>query len=146
MAEPVTTVLFLCTGNSARSVMAECLLERLGQGRFRAYSAGSRPKNAPHPQTLALLRERGYDTTHLRSKSWDEFAGEDAPRIDRVVTVCDSAAGEACPHFPGTPQRRHWSVDDPAAATGSPGEVRAAFARAYSDLERRVEALVKELE
>jgi arsenate reductase len=137
-------VLFLCTGNSARSLLAECLLERLGQGRFRAFSAGSHPKPAPHPHALALLRERGFATARLRSKSWDEFAGDAAPPIDLVVTVCDAAAGEACPHFPGAPARLHWSIDDPAAARGSEAEIRAAFRRAYDALEARVEALVKE--
>lgn len=145
MAEPVKSVLFLCTGNSARSLLAECLLERLGRGAFRAYSAGSKPRSAPHPQTLALLRELGYETARLRSKSWDEFARPGAPAIDLVVTVCDAAAGEACPYVPGTPERLHWSVDDPAAVHGSEGEARAAFRRAYDDLERRVSSLVKEL-
>ena len=137
-------VLFLCTGNSARSLLAECLLERLGRGGFRAYSAGSKPKSAPHPQTLALLRELGYDTARLRSKSWDEFARPGAPPLDLVVTVCDAAAGEACPYFPGTPERLHWSVDDPAGVHGSEAEVRAAFRCAWDELERRVAALVKQ--
>ena len=138
------SVLFLCTGNSARSLLAECLLERLGRGAFRAYSAGSKPKSAPHPQTLALLRELGYDTARLRSKSWDEFARPGAPPLDLVVTVCDAAAGEACPYFPGAPERLHWSVDDPAGVHGSEVEGRAAFRRAYDELERRVAALVRE--
>lgn len=138
------SVLFLCTGNSARSLLAECLLERLGRGGFRAYSAGSKPKSAPHPQTLALLRELGYDTARLRSKSWDEFARPGAPPLDLVVTVCDAAAGEACPYFPGTPERLHWSVDDPAGVHGSEAEVRAAFRCAWDELERRVAALVKQ--
>ena len=138
------SVLFLCTGNSARSLLAECLLERLGRGAFRAYSAGSKPKSAPHPQTLALLRELGYDTARLRSKSWDEFARPGAPKLDLVVTVCDAAAGEACPCFSGTPERQHWSIDDPAGVHGSEAERRAAFRRAYDDIERRVAALVTE--
>jgi protein-tyrosine-phosphatase len=133
----------LCTGNSARSLLAECLLERIGHGRFRAFSAGSQPKSAPHPQTVALLRELGYETAGLRSKSWDEFAAAGAPEIDLVVTVCDAASGEACPFFPGKPARLHWSIDDPAAVTGSEPEVRAAFRRAYEALEPRVDALVK---
>jgi arsenate reductase len=143
VAERPTNVLFLCTGNSARSVLAECLLERLGQGRFHAYSAGSHPKPAPHPQAIALLRELGYETSQLRSKSWDEFARADAPALDLVVTVCDAAAGEACPYFPGAPARLHWSIDDPAAVRGSEPELRAAFRRAYDALESRIEALVK---
>jgi len=144
VAERATSVLFLCSGNSARSVLAERLLDRLGHGRFHAYSAGSQPKPAPHAQTLALLRARGYETAQLRSKSWDEFAAADAPRIDLVITVCDAAAGQACPFFSGAPARLHWSIEDPAAVTGSPAEVRAAFERAYDELEGRIEALVKE--
>ena len=143
MVERPRNVLFLCTGNSARSLLAECLLERLGHGRFRGYSAGSQPKAAPHPQTLALLRELGYQTAHLRSKSWDEFAAPAAPSIDLVVTVCDAAAGEACPFFAGKPAQLHWSIDDPAAVRGSEAELRAAFRRAYDALEQRIEALVK---
>jgi protein-tyrosine-phosphatase len=144
VAERVRSVLFLCTGNSARSLVAECLLDRIGHGRFRAYSAGSQPKAAPHPQTLALLRELGYETARLRSKSWDEFASSGASSIDLVVTVCDAAADAACPFFPGGPARLHWSIDDPAAVTGSAADVRAAFRRAYDALERRIDALVKE--
>ena len=143
MAEHEKSVLFLCTGNSARSLLAECQLQRLGHGRFRAYSAGSQPKAAPHPQALALLRELGYATAKLRSKSWDEFVGPGSPAIDLVVTVCDAAAGEACPLFPGSPARLHWNIDDPAAVRGSEAEVRAEFRCAYDALERRIEALVK---
>jgi protein-tyrosine-phosphatase len=143
VAEHEKGVLFLCTGNSARSLLAECLLQRLGHGRFRAYSAGSQPKAAPHLQTLALLRELGYATAQLRSKSWDEFVGPGSPAIDLVVTVCDAAAGEACPLFPGNPARLHWSIDDPASIRGSEAEVRAEFLRAYDALEWRIGALVK---
>ncbi len=143
MAEPPKRVLFLCTGNSARSLIAECLLERLGNGRFAACSAGSRPKSAPHPQTLALLRELGYETENLRSKSWDEFAAPRAPSLDLVVTVCAGAAGEACPVFPGAPTRLHWSIDDPAAVHGSEATVRAAFRRTHDELERHIAALVR---
>ena len=143
MAEHEKGVLFLCTGNSARSLLAECLLQRLGHGRFRAHSAGSQPKAAPHLQTLALLRELGYATAQLRSKSWDEFVGPGSPAIDLVVTVCDAAAGEACPLFPGNPARLHWSIDDPASIRGSEAEVRAEFLRAYDALEWRIGALVK---
>ncbi len=143
MAEHEKSVLFLCTGNSARSLLAECLLQRLGQGRFRAFSAGSQPKAAPHPQALALLRDKGHATANLRSKSWDEFVGPGSPAIDLVVTLCDAAAAEACPRFPGSPARLHWSIDDPAGATGPEAEVRAEFLRAYDALERRIEALVR---
>lgn len=146
MVERTTSVLFLCTGNSARSILAECLLGRLGQGRFRAHSAGSQPKAAPHPQAIALLRERGYETAHLRSKSWDSFNGADAPAIDVVITVCDAAAGEACPHFAGAPRRLHFSIDDPAAVNGSTADLRAAFEQTYDALERRIEAFMKECE
>ena len=131
-------VLFLCTGNSARSVLAECLLERLGGDEFQSYSAGSQPKPAPHPRTLSLLRDRGYDTGRLRSKSWDEFAGSAAPPIDLVVTVCGSAAAETCPVFPGAPLSVHWGIDDPAAVEGSDDEIDAAFARAYAEMETRI--------
>jgi arsenate reductase len=136
-------VLFLCTGNSARSVLAECLANRLGEGRFRAFSAGSHPKGEVHPLTLETLRKYGYDVTGLRSKSWDEFARTDAPRLDVVVTVCDQAAGEACPVWPGHPVQAHWSIEDPAAATGEPWERRSAFERAYRELERRIRAFVR---
>lgn len=133
-------VLFLCTGNSARSILAECLLSRHGEGRFRAYSAGSQPKPAPHPLTLELLGELGYATGGLRSKSWDEFAGPGAPRIDLVVTVCGNARNETCPVWPGQPLTAHWGVDDPAAAEGSEEELRLAFRRAYAELEKRIES------
>lgn len=136
------TVLFLCTGNSARSILAESLLGRLGRGRFRALSAGSRPAGAVNPHALALLRERGLPVEGLRSKSWDEFAGLRAPAIDIVVTVCDSAAREACPVWTGSPVRGHWGIADPAAAAGSPEDIRAAFATALDRLERRMRALL----
>jgi len=110
--------LFLCTGNSARSIMAEAILNRLGAGRIRAYSAGSYPKDQPHPMALEVLADRGYDTSRLRSKNWDEFAQPGAPNLDFVFTVCDNAAGETCPIWPGQPITAHWGVEDPAAFRG----------------------------
>jgi protein-tyrosine-phosphatase len=135
-------VLFLCTGNSARSILAEAILNRESGGRFRAYSAGSRPKGAPHPFALDLLARLGYDTGFARSKSWDEFAGPDAPDMDFIFTVCDSAAAEQCPYWPGRPMTAHWSIPDPAAATGSEPERRVAFADAYRMLSRRISAFI----
>lgn len=133
-------VLFLCTGNSARSILAEAILTRLGEGRFRAHSAGSHPKGAVHPEALELLREFGYDTAGLRSKGWDEFAAPDAPPLDFVFTVCDDAAGEACPVWPGQPATAHWGMPDPAAAP--PGALRDAFRQAYFALDRRIQLFV----
>lgn len=135
-------VLFLCTGNSARSVMAEAILNRKGAGKFRAYSAGSQPKGEVHPNTLKLLGNMGYDTSGFRSKSWDEFAKEDAPQMHFVITVCDNAAGEVCPIWPGQPMTAHWGFPDPAAATGSEAEVAAVFAAVYGQIERRIEIFV----
>lgn len=132
-------VLFLCTGNSARSIMAECAMNRRGAGRFQAFSAGSRPAGRVHPMTLALLRELGHPTETLRSKSWDEFARPGTPPFDFVFTVCDNAAGEACPLWPGTPVTAHWGVEDPAAVTGPPDAQKRAFARVYGELEARIE-------
>jgi len=132
-------VLFLCTGNSARSILAEALLQRLGGARFRAHSAGSHPRGVLHPDTEAVLREKGHDPGHFRSKSWDEFAAPGAPALDFVFTVCDDAAGEACPVWPGQPMTAHWGLPDPAASQG-PEEVRRwQFRRAYQVLERRIE-------
>ena len=133
-------VLFLCTGNSARSVMAEAILNRVGAKKFRAYSAGSQPKGKVHPETLRLLQALGYDVSGFRSKSWDEFARPGAPRFDFVFTVCDSAAAEACPVWPGQPLTAHWGVPDPAAAVGSPAEIALAFKDAYRMLHQRVAA------
>ena len=135
-------VLFLCTGNSARSVMAEVILNRAGQGKFRAFSAGSQPKGQIHPYTLDLLRKLNYDVSGLRSKSWTEFSGPDAPELDFVFTVCDDAARETCPVWPGQPMTAHWGVPDPAAATGTEAEVRFAFADAVRMLTNRINIFV----
>jgi arsenate reductase len=131
-------VLFLCTGNSARSVMAEAILNKLGAGKFRAHSAGSQPKGQVHPETIRLLQSLGHDTADLRSKSWSEFAKPDAPPLDFVFTVCDNAAGEACPVWPGQPMTAHWGVPDPAAAKGTKAEVALAFKDAYRMLHQRI--------
>jgi len=138
MSEKPYTVLFICTGNSARSIMAEGLLNTLGAGRFRAYSAGSHPTGVVNPLALERLRKEGIDTKGMRSKSWDEFTGPGAPELDFAITVCDRAEGEACPVWPGQPITAHWGVSDPAAAIGSEGEQRLAFARAFALLERRI--------
>ena len=140
--DQVYNVLFLCTGNSARSVIAEAILNREGHGRFRAFSAGSHPKGAVNPYTLTLLRGLNYDVSTLRSKSWAEFARADAPKLDFVFTVCDNAAGEACPLWPGQPITAHWGIPDPAAATGSEAEIALAFKDAYRMLERRISLFV----
>jgi protein-tyrosine-phosphatase len=143
MTARVHHVLFLCTGNSARSIMAEAILDRLGAGRFRAHSAGSHPKSAPHPMALAELEGRGHDTTGFRSKGWEEFAGPDAPGLDFVFTVCDAARGESCPVWPGAPVTAHWGVEDPAAFDAEPpDEQRRIFARVYDELERRIRAFL----
>lgn len=141
MAEPYN-VLFLCTGNSARSILAESILNRLGQGRFKAYSAGSMPTGRANPHAIALLQRLGYPTEGLRSKSWEEFARDqnpDAPTLNFVFTVCDNAAGEVCPIWPGQPMTAHWGVPDPAAAEGSDAEIAMAFAATYGQLYRRLE-------
>ena len=142
MAEPIRNVLFLCTGNSARSILAECALNRLGEGRFRGFSAGSHPKPAPHPVGLTLLRQLGYDTTGLRSKSWDEFAAPGASPMHFVFTVCANAAGETCPVWPGGPATAHWGLEDPADAQGSEEEQLRVFRRAYEVLAHRIELFV----
>lgn len=131
-------VLFLCTGNSARSIMAEAILNAMGEGRFQAHSAGSHPAGAVHPLTLELLAKHRFPTEGLRSKSWDEFAASGAPALDFVFTVCDKAAGEACPVWSGQPMTAHWGVEDPAAATGSDEEKRRAFFTAFNHLQRRL--------
>jgi len=142
MNERPFNVLFLCTGNSARSIMAEAVLNRAGQGRFRAFSAGSHPKGKVHPYTLDLLRKMHFDVGNARSKSWLEFAQPDAPKLDFVFTVCDDAAGEACPIWPGQPMTAHWGVPDPAAATGNEAEVRFAFADTLRMLTNRINIFV----
>jgi arsenate reductase (thioredoxin) len=135
-------VLFLCTGNSARSVMAEAILNKIGADKFRAYSAGSQPKGRVNPHTTQLLQSLGYDTSTFRSKSWSEFAKPGAPSLDFVFTVCDNAAGETCPVWPGKPMTAHWGVPDPAAATGSPAKIALAFRDAYRMLNQRIGVFV----
>ena len=134
----VYNVLFLCTGNSARSIMAECLLNRLGAGRFKAYSAGSAPKGVVHPLAFSMLERQSYDTRKLRSKSWDEFARPGAPALDFVFTVCDNAAKETCPVWPGQPMTAHWGIPDPAAVEGNEPEKHVAFADAMRMLNNRI--------
>ena len=138
MSERVYNALFLCTGNSARSILAEAALNRWGEGRFRAFSAGSHPKGQVHPLAIELLLQMDMPTEGLRSKSWDEFAGEGAPQLDFIFTVCDNAAGEVCPIWPGHPLTAHWGVADPAAVVGTDARKRAAFNNAYRELEARV--------
>jgi arsenate reductase len=134
----VYNVLFLCTGNSARSQMAEALLNHWGRGGFRALSAGSHPKAEVHPLALQVLERSRLPTEGLRSKSWDEFSGSEAPQLDFVITVCGNAAKEECPHWPGQPITAHWGVDDPAAVEGSPEERERAFTRAFHELDARI--------
>lgn len=136
-------VLFVCTGNSARSIVAEQLLNRDGGGRFRAFSAGSHPRGRVHPLALELLRELGLPTAGLRSKSWNEFTAPGAPPLDLVVTVCDQAAAEPCPLWPGAPATLHWSIPDPTAIAGSDDDRRAAFRELSRDLEARIRLLVR---
>ena len=138
MAEPVFNVLFLCTGNTARSILAESLLNNLGKGRFRAFSAGSHPGGRVNPFALELLEKNHFPTAELRSKSWDEFAQPDAPQLDFVFTVCDNAAGEVCPVWPGQPISAHWGIPDPAAVEGSDEAKRRVFVDAMNQLQRRV--------
>jgi protein-tyrosine-phosphatase len=135
-------VLFLCTGNSARSIMAECALNRWGGGRFKAYSAGSMPKGQVHPTTLRLLRALNYRTDDLRSKSWEEFARSGAPELDFVLTVCDDAANEVCPVWPGQPMTAHWGVEDPANFVGSEETTYQFFKRIYGYLDNRIKIFV----
>jgi protein-tyrosine-phosphatase len=142
MADRIYRVLFLCTGNSARSVMAECALGRWGRDRFEAFSAGSHPKGAIHPLTLQLLRRFNYRTDGLRSKSWDEFALPDAPPLHFVFTVCDQAAGEVCPVWPGQPMTAHWGVEDPAAYAGPAEKQERLFRDVYFQLERRIQIFI----
>jgi arsenate reductase len=138
MAQGPLNVLFLCTGNSARSIMAEAILNRAGAGRFKAFSAGSFPKGEVNPAARELLKRNNHRTEDLRSKGWDEFSGPDAPKLDFVFTVCDDAAGEVCPVWPGQPMTAHWGVPDPAAASGNEAQIALAFADAYRMLENRI--------
>jgi len=142
MSKKTYNVLFLCTGNSARSIIAECVLNRLGHGRFLAYSAGSFPKGEVHPYAVELLRRQAFDTDSLRSKSWNEFAAPGAPPLDFVFTVCDNARGEVCPIWPGQPMTAHWGLPDPAAAEGTEAERRLAFAETLRMLNNRIGAFV----
>ena len=138
MADPVFNVLFLCTGNSARSILAESLLNNLGKGRFRAFSAGSHPAGQVNPFALELLEKNHFPTDELRSKPWDEFAQPAAPQLDFVITVCDKAAGEVCPVWPGQPMTAHWGIPDPAAVEGSDEVKRHAFVDAMNQMQRRI--------
>jgi len=138
MSERPYHVLFLCTHNAARSVIAECVMNRLGKGRFKAYSAGSQPRGSIHPATLQLLAKLNYDTKTLRSKSWEEFALSGAPALDFVFTVCDDAAGETCPVWPGQPMSAHWGLPDPSRAEGTDAERALAFADTHRMLNQRI--------
>lgn len=142
MADKVYNVLFLCTHNSARSILAEALLNSLGAGRFRAYSAGSFPKGTLNPLALETLRKHGHSTAEIRSKSWDEFAKPGAPEMNLVITVCDQAAGEACPVWPGRPVTAHWGLPDPSAVEGSNHKRREAFQQTYIALQDRIRLLL----
>lgn len=141
MRQPLN-VLFLCTGNSARSILAEAYLNARGEGRFRAYSAGSHPNGKVNPFALDLLKRNRIDTSELRSKSWDEFAAAGAPQLDFVFTVCDNAAGETCPLWPGQPVTAHWGVADPAAVEGSDENRRKAFLKAFTELSTRINLML----
>lgn len=138
----VYNVLFLCTGNSARSILGEAILNRLGEGRFKAYSAGSLPKGVVNPYTVSLLKRHDYPTADLRSKSWDEFTEPGAPEFNLIITVCDNAAGESCPIWPGRPVTVHWGLPDPAAAIGTADEIGAAFEETHQALTQHIRALI----
>ncbi len=142
MADREFYVLFLCTANSARSILAEAILNREGRGKFKAFSAGSRPAGQPNPYAIELLKKLNHDTAFAQSKSWDEFAVDGAPRMDFVFTVCDHAAAESCPVWPGQPMTAHWGVPDPAAAEGNEAEKRLAFAETYRMLSNRISIFV----
>lgn len=142
MPERIYNVLFLCTGNSARSILAEAIMNHLGKGQFRAFSGGSSPKGDVHPLTLEALRTAGIATDGLRSKAWDEFATPDAPNMDFVFTVCDNAAGETCPVWPGQPMTAHWGIEDPAAVQGTPFQQQAAFDAALRIMRNRITAFM----
>ncbi|PPD41898.1 MAG: ArsR family transcriptional regulator [Methylocystis sp.] len=142
MSDRVYNVLFLCTGNTARSILAEGILRKDGSGRFNAFSAGSQPKGTVNPYAIKTLEEYGYSTEGFRSKNWEEFAGPDAPKMDFVFTVCDNAAGEACPIWPGQPMTAHWGIEDPAAIEGTEIEKQAAFNQAFRYLKNRINQFV----
>lgn len=139
---PPYNVLFLCTGNSARSIIAEALMNRLGEGRFKAYSAGSFPRGEVNPHAIPVVESLGFKASDFRSKSWDEFAAPDAPQLDFIFTVCDNAAGEVCPIWPGKPVTAHWGIPDPAAAIGSDSEIAVAFRDAARQLRNRISAFI----
>jgi protein-tyrosine-phosphatase len=143
LSKPAYNVLFLCTGNSARSILAESLLNHWGRARFRGFSAGSFPKGQVHPMALELLQRMNLPTAGLRSKSWDEFAAPGAPPLDFIFTVCDNAAGEVCPVWPGKPMTAHWGIADPAAAVGTDTEKAFAFRKALKELETRIKLLTE---
>jgi len=142
MSKKIYNVLFLCTGNSARSILGEVLLNHLGKGQFHAYSAGSHPAGEVNPFAIELLQKNKLPVENLRSKSWDEFSAPGAPQFDFVFTVCDNAAGEVCPVWPGQPMTAHWGIDDPAAATGSDADKRKAFVTAFTQLSRRISLFI----
>ncbi|MDR3480618.1 MAG: arsenate reductase ArsC [Burkholderiaceae bacterium] len=142
MSDRTYNVLFLCTGNSSRSIMAEALAATLGKGRFRAFSAGSHPSGVVNPFAVELVQTTKYPVDNLRSKSWDEFAGPDAPHMDFVITVCDKAAGEVCPYWPGQPLSAHWGFEDPAALQGSDAEKRAMFSKIFREIMTRMNVFV----
>lgn len=142
MTEKIYNVLFLCTGNSARSIMAEALVTTMGKGRFKGFSAGSKPGGKVNPFAIEKVKETGYPVDHLRSKSWDEFAAPDAPHMDFIITVCDNAAGEVCPIWPGHPASAHWSFEDPAAVAGTDEEKRAAFNKIFRQIMARMSTFV----
>lgn len=142
MTDKVYNVLFLCTGNSARSIMAEALVTTIGKGRFRGFSAGSHPGGKVNPFAVEQVKATGYPVDNLRSKSWDEFAGTDAPQMDFIITVCDNAAGEVCPVWPGHPVSAHWGFEDPAAVEGTDEEKRAAFSRIFKQIMTRMNTFV----
>lgn len=135
-------VLFVCTGNSARSILAEAILQQEGEGKFQSFSAGSQPKGVPHPLAIELLQQQGYQTEQFRSKSWEEFSGRSAPKMDFIITVCNNAANETCPVWPGHPASAHWGLPDPAAVTGSTDMQRAAFKDCYRMLSERIRMFV----
>lgn len=142
MKQQIYNVLVLCTGNSSRSIMAEALINTLGRNRFRAYSAGSKPTGIVNPFATEQIKATGYSLENLRSKNWDEYTSPNAPRLDIVITVCDNAAGEVCPIWPGRPLSTHWGFEDPAAATGTDDEKRLVFHRVFQQISKRVQLLV----